>query len=123
MVEELISDIPGALLGQTLYGVHVGKEVIDMITRGGQHYRFAHRQDCCESVYVEDVEGDIADLLDTPLLRVEVAEDQSDETGDDSRTWTFYKFATTKGRVTIRWLGESNGYYSESVDLYEVKEE
>ena len=89
----------------------------------GTHYRMYHSQDCCESVYIEDIVGDLDDLVGSPLIR---AEERSSETEDcdsneyRSHEWTFYELATIKGSVTIRWYGESNGYYSTSVDLEHV---
>ncbi len=77
-------------------------------------FLFYHEQDCCEDVRVEEIIGDLDDLVGTPIL--EAREDT--ESGDmqyESATWTFYNFRTIKGSVTIRWLGTSNGYYSESV--------
>jgi hypothetical protein len=80
-------------------------------------YVFYHETDCCESVYVEDIIGDIDDLEGWPLL-VSREDTNADDPGTcqgESYTWTFYNFATFKGYVTVRFLGESNGYYSEDV--------
>ena len=86
----------------------------------GYEWIFYHDQDCCEWVRVEDVIGDLSDLIGNPILLAE-AVSREDPSLLDSLTWTFYKFATIKGSVTVRWIGESNGYYSEEVDLL-VKE-
>jgi hypothetical protein len=114
------------LLGVTLTEVRgcvVGSDEIAFIADDGRVWRMLHHQDCCEGVSVEDVTGDPADLIGTPLTMAEVVTNADDpaewkpEYRPKSYTWTFYKLATVKGYVTIRWLGESSGYYSESVDF------
>lgn len=86
-------------------------------------YTLYHSQDCCESVYVEEIIGDLEDLENLPLLiaREDSNPEDPGTCDGESYTWTFYNFATYKGYVTIRFLGESNGYYSEEV--YCMKEE
>jgi hypothetical protein len=82
-----------------------------------------HYQDCCESVDIEDIVGDLSDLVGNPILRA--SEDRNRELNtknDESFTWTFYNISTIKGHVTIRWYGSSNGYYSESVSIYQLRE-
>lgn len=85
-------------------------------------YMFYHEQDCCEYVYIEQIDGDISDLCNSKIIKAECVTEQSENTDEDSYddrslTWSFYKFATIHGEVTVRWKGESNGYYSESVDF------
>lgn len=74
-----------------------------------------HSQDCCESVSIERVDGDIAALIGQSILEA------SGEYGDDpapphadSYTWTHHKLRTSAGEVDFVWLGESNGYYGET---------
>lgn len=113
------------LLGKTFLSVEQqGDDEIIFTESDGTKYVQYHSQDCCESVLVDEIHGDLTDLQESPILQAEEVISE-DETPDgfpkveypDSYTWTFYKLATIKGYVTIRWLGESNGYYSESVDM------
>jgi len=79
-----------------------------------------HHQDCCESVVIDDINGDFEDLNRTILLVAEERVSDEPEEGDkayDSDTWTFYTFRSLKGSVDVKWHGSSNGYYSESVNI------
>jgi hypothetical protein len=115
-----------SLLGKVLKEVDVDNDNIKFVTVDGEVYNMYHDQDCCESVSVESVVGDVQDLIGVPLLVAEESssnenpEDAEVPNYQDSFTWTFYKLATIKGYVDIRWYGESNGYYSESVSLHKV---
>ncbi len=114
------------LKGETLVSISgsVGEQEMTFVTKSGKVYRMFHDQDCCERVQIEDICGDPRDLIGSPILLSECVSNREDLPGhipgDDSHTWTFYKLATNLGSITIRWLGESNGYYSESVDFEEV---
>jgi hypothetical protein len=64
--------------------------------------------------------GDVEDIIGSPILRaVELCHKGLE---GESSTWTFYTISTIRGTVDLRWLGESNGYYSESVDFQEITE-
>lgn len=118
MYQELKIDL---LVGKTLTAArNVDNEEIIFETTDGETYKLYHAQDCCESVAVEDIAGDLSDLIGSPItMAEEVANSEGGpkDDWDESFTWTFYKLATNKGSVTIRWYGTSNGYYSESVDF------
>jgi hypothetical protein len=134
------------LVGKTLKDVYRDGEddAIFFLTDDGVGYVMQHNQDCCESVTIESIVGDLKDLIGTPIL---VAEERTSGQRDgekrgtvpdfiyieawkakqdyvpDSETWTFYTFRTIKGSVDIRWYGSSNGYYSESVDFERIASE
>ncbi len=89
----------------------------------GSRFVFYHSPSCCESVCVDDIIGEITDLVGSPILEAEQisSDEHAPPENADSYTWTFYRFSTIKGTVTVKWLGESNGYYSEEVDFRHEK--
>src|SRR6185312_1771333 len=117
------------LIGKTLTeveGFSTDSGEIYFTCSDGKKYKMYHCRNCCESVYIESIDGDVNDLIGHPILLASEEENHEnppeleEEDRSDSFTWTFYKLSTIKGSVTIRWYGASNGYYSESVDFEEV---
>lgn len=85
-----------------------------------------HQQDCCEDVYLADIDVD-DDFAGNNSYIVSFEEVGITEcTGEygDSETYTFYRIQSTTGSCWMRWVGTSNGYYSERVDftIYKRKE-
>lgn len=111
------------MIGATMSSVETPDvETMVFTAKDGRRFVFWYEQDCCASCTIEDVAGDLDDLVGSPLVMAEEVsnEPEPEFPGDytpDSYTWTFYKFATAKGSVTVRWFGESNGCYSESVSF------
>lgn len=116
------------LLGKTIteiIGLDKYSDEVIFFTEDGLKFKMYHDQDCCESVEIDDICGDTDDLLNSPILVAEENTSLENPEGvqpeyQESFTWTFYKLATRKGYVDIRWYGESNGYYSEDVDFEQI---
>lgn len=117
------------LLGKSIIGVFFADgsgeyqedpqfaEKMALVFEDATYVVFYHGQDCCESVSIADISGDVTDLVGVPLITAEKASNYCNDyrvSGDEQ--WTFYRFQTSKGEVVVRWFGESNGYYGTEVD-------
>lgn len=82
----------------------------------------------CDMTWL-DICGELGDLEGTPILKADVLISETNtplSDNDDPSTpqkWVFYHFATTKGYVSIRWLGTiptnaGEAYYASAVKLF-----
>ena len=112
------------LVGEVLDAVDIDREEnqILLTTRSGRKFLVYHEQDCCETVAISDQDGNFDNLIGKPLIEardfaVDTGESESDY---DSQTTTTLVFRVDDQTVISRWVGDSNGYYSESVDIAEL---
>lgn len=118
-------DVYKEFIGKTLTDACQGDDELTFTCDDGSVYRLYHEQGCCEDVHIEDIDGPLDVLIGSPITWAESVTNSDlpkKEEWDDSYTWTFIKFGTVKGSVTIRFYGTSNGYYSEDADFAKIKE-
>jgi hypothetical protein len=116
-----------SMIGSVVKSIDIDESNDDcLITlEDGRKFKIEHFQDCCETVQFYDASGDVHSLIGKKLTNV--TEDYNDDpieedlSCDGSHTWSVYKFQTDENTVILRWYGDSNGYYSETTQLYEVK--
>lgn len=106
-----------SLLGQTFSKVHVSDDAVHFYIEGKLKFKMCHVQECCESVYLGDITGDLDDLVGSPILDAKETYSYSKEVGE----CYFYDIRTLKGSVTFRFMHEYAAMYSSKASLIFVK--
>lgn len=113
-----IKQLEGKVIKSITGGLTGGDEII-FTCEDGSIFKMHHEQECCESVTIEDTDGDLQDLVGQYVIDAS-ERTQSQDANSGGETWTFYIIRTVKTSITIRWYGVSNGYYSESVSFTKI---
>ena len=111
------------LIGKVFNEVYADNDAV-YFKNDTETYVLQHDQECCENVPIDDICGDLHNLEGVEITFSDRSTNSNNPKKNDddySFTWTFFKFATIKGWVDIRFYGTSNGYYSEDADLYKYE--
>lgn len=127
MVRNIIKDGENGEFVQSQYpnqieAVAVHNDVLYLCTRQAI-FAIRHEQDCCEDVWFVDGEEDISDMVGDYLVKIRIdvsPQDRDSNRIDECSTWTFVTIQTLRNSYSFRWYGESNGYYSETVQLDDI---
>lgn len=110
------------LINKKILNVEYGDDQITFIVdnpEGIKRVKFKAYGDCCSSSYIESLD-DPEVFSKAILTEVQVEEGDNTEVREyEYHSWTFYKFTTTKGRCTLSFRNESNGYYSGHLERVE----
>lgn len=119
MDNKSFEEIKFKIISEIIVTKDSGDDSIVIKFEDGSSLEMYHEQDCCEEVWIEDIESNknIDDYKDAVVIDMYVTT-RENTSSDESGTYTFYNLNTSKGSINIRWNGESNGYYSEEVSTY-----
>ncbi len=120
-----------AIVGEVLTHIDIAMPANDdheirLETQSGRVFRIRHWQDCCEHVYIHGIDGALYRILGNPILEATHTEVEGGEPipqYPDSWTNTTIEFRVDGSTLVTRWIGESNGYYGETVKFEEVFKE
>lgn len=84
-----------------------------------KQYEMYHSQDCCESVDLQEIIGDISDIIFEEIINAYITDEEGEnpEYASEAQEWTNFHIASAKGEVVFRWFGSSNGYYGTGVSI------
>ena len=109
------------LIGETLEYVDQDPELNEILltTKSGRRIMIYHEQDCCERVRIVDTTGNWHDLIGKVIVEADKLSYRLSDWAE-SATQTILTFRVDDATIISRWIGESNGYYSERVDIKEL---
>jgi hypothetical protein len=117
------------LIGKRINGLFIGEDAWALVFRdiNGRHYCFRTKNDCCNTVWFNHVngvetvlgEGNLFDILRGAMVTgVESkgwTDDRTDEDGYDVIQDGFWTIATDRGYIDLEVRNSHNGYYGGSV--------
>jgi len=117
------------LIGKRINGLFIGEDAWALVFRdiNGRHYCFRTKNDCCNTVWFNHVngvatvlgEGNLFDILRGAMVTAVEdkgwTEDRSDEDGYDVIQDGFWTIATDRGYIDLEVRNSHNGYYGGSV--------
>lgn len=115
-----LESVKGEVL--THIDVDESSDRIMLTTASGKTILIHHDQECCESVRIEDTQGNWHDLIGKVIVEAthDVCNENPPPNADDAWARTTLTFRTDDSTVISRWIGESNGYYSIDVNIADI---
>lgn len=101
---------------KNISGLEKGSQEVYFECEDGTKYFLYHYQVCSEKVYIEEIAGNINDIIGCKINIADVV------TSGNSNIFlqTFFTLSSDKGSLIFRWIGESVGSVLVDVSFNEV---